>query len=580
MSALTDGEFSLVTQRSTVEVHLPDGRVLSGPRNCEIGYFLRQLPEADDPPIVGAIVNGELRELTYKIKMDALVRPVTMGEPDGMRIYRRSLIFLLDTTCDKIITDAILSVDHSVASGGYFCRVEGRPPLTPEELVELETAMRKIVSDDLPFTRREVPLSQVIEYFRAEGEEDKVRLLSHRKKNYLTLYELAGHRDYHHGYMVPSTGYLKWFQLVQTEDGFTLRFPRRHKPTEFSPMVIFPKLLHTFRQYRSWLSLLGISSVGALNDAIQNESIHEIMLVSEALHEQQVTEIASQIASQKERVRIIMVAGPSASGKTTFSKRLSIQLLAHGVAPFPLGMDNYFIDRDRTPRNQKGEIDFESINALDRERLTLDMQRLIAGDKVRLPFYDFISGKSLSGEEVQLKSDEIIILEGIHGLNPELITDSPSQYTFRIYVSALTQLNLDRHNRVSTTDTRLIRRIVRDAYERGYSALDTINRWESVRRGEKRNIFPYQEYADVMFNSALVYEISVLKPLAEPLLRQVPYGTPAYVEAKRLLAFMDWFLPLESDLIPENSILREFVGKSILHDFSLWGDRGSVENQL
>jgi uridine kinase len=562
MSAHKDCEFSLVTQRSTVEVHLQDGRVLSGPRNCEIGNFLRQLPEADDPPIVGAIVNGELRELTYKIKMDALVKPVTMGEPDGMRIYRRSLIFLLDTACDNIIPNAILSVDHSVASGGYFCRVEGRPPLTPEELVELETAMRRIVGEDLPFTRREVPLSQVIEYFRAEGEEDKVRLLSHRKKNYLTLYELAGHRDYHHGYMVPSTGYLKWFQLVQTEDGFTLRFPRRHKPTEFSPMVIFPKLLHTFRQYRSWLSLLGISSVGALNDAIQNENIHEIMLVSEALHEQRVTEIASQIASQKERVRIIMVAGPSASGKTTFSKRLSIQLLAHGVAPFPLGMDNYFIDRDRTPRNQKGEIDFESINALDRERLTQDMQRLITGDRVRLPHYDFISGKSLQGEEVQLKSDEIIILEGIHGLNPELISDSPSHFTFRIY------------------DTRLIRRIVRDAYERGYSALETINRWESVRRGEKRNIFPYQEYADVMFNSALVYEISVLKPLAEPLLRQVPYGTPAYVEAKRLLAFMDWFLPLESDLIPENSILREFVGKSILHDFSLWGDRGSVENQL
>jgi uridine kinase len=345
-------------------------------------------------------------------------------------------------------------------------------------------------------------------------------------------------------------------------------------------MVVFPKLLYTFRQYRSWLSLLGISSVGALNDAIQNENIHEIMLVSEALHEQRVTEIASLIASQKENVRIIMVAGPSASGKTTFSKRLSIQLLAHGVAPFALGMDNYFIDRDRTPRNQKGEIDFESINALDSERLTQDMQRLIAGEKVRLPFYDFISGKSLSGEEVQLKSDEIIILEGIHGLNPEIISDSPSQYTFRIYVSALTQLNLDRHNRVSTTDTRLIRRIVRDAYERGYSALDTIDRWESVRRGEKRNIFPYQEYADVMFNSALVYEISVLKPLAEPLLRQVPYGTPAYVEAKRLLAFMDWFLPLGSDLIPENSILREFVGKSILHDFSLWADRGSVENQL
>jgi uridine kinase len=370
--------------------------------------------------------------------------------------------------------------------------------------------------------------------------------------------------------MVPSTGYLKWFRLESIEDGFTLRFPRQNSPTELSPFVKYPKLLNTFRQYRNWLSLLGISSVGTLNDDIKNDRVHEVILVSEALHEQRVSDIASQIASLQDRIRVVIVAGPSASGKTTFSKRLSVQLLALGIAPFPFEMDKYFIDRDKTPRNEDGEIDFESITALNRERLSIDIRKLIAGETVQLPCFDFLTGISTPGELVQLKSNEIIILEGIHGLNPDLILDFPSQKTFRIYVSALTQLNLDRHNRISTTDNRLLRRIVRDARERGYAAYETIKRWDSVRNGERINIFPYQEYADVMFNSALAYEMSALKTSAEPLLRQVPFGTPEYIEAKRLLAFLDWFLPLDNELIPDNSILREFIGDSILQDFSLW----------
>jgi uridine kinase len=269
-------------------------------------------------------------------------------------------------------------------------------------------------------------------------------------------------------------------------------------------------------------------------------------------------------------VRIVLISGPSSSGKTTFAKRLSVQLLACGVAPFPLEMDHYFIDRELTPRDENGEYDFESIKALNIERLSRDLRQLIKGERVRMPQYNFITGKSEAGDEIQLASGEIILLEGIHGLNPELIRDIPRQQTFHVYVSALTQLNLDRHNRVSTTDTRLIRRIARDARERGYTAQVTIKRWESVRRGEKRYIFPYQENADVMFNSALAYELSALKPLVEPLLRQVPYGTPEFVEAKRLLAFLEWFLPLESDLIPDNSILKEFIGDSILRNFSIW----------
>lgn len=563
-------EIHFVSPRDTVEIVLPDSKVLSGPRNAPVGKFLKVLQEQDIPPIVGAIVNGELRELTYPIKMDASVRPVTMGEPDGMRIYRRSLTFLLETAFEHLFPGGILTVDHSVASGGYYCQVSGRAPLNQEELDQLQHHMRSLVDADLCFQRGEMPLDEASDYFKKIGAEDKVRLLAHRRKNYLTIYQLRDHKDYHHGYMVPSTGYLKWFGLTPAGDGFTLRFPRRHAPTELLPMPEYPKLLVTFRQYGDWLKRLGISSVGALDDAIQANRTREVILVSEALHEQRVTEIARQIANRSDEIRIVLIAGPSSSGKTTFSKRLSVQLLAHGISPFPLEMDNYFVDRDETPRDENGEFDFESIGALNTERLSEDLRHLISGERVQLPRYNFITGKSEEGDLIRLDSDELIILEGIHGLNPNLIQAVPDQSIFRIYVSALTQLNLDRHNRVSTTDTRLIRRIARDARERGYTATVTIQRWESVRRGEKRYIFPFQENADVFFNSALAYELSALKPVVEPLLRQVPYGTPEHVESKRLLAFLDWFLPIDSELIPDNSIIKEFLGNSILKDFKLW----------
>jgi uridine kinase len=307
-----------------------------------------------------------------------------------------------------------------------------------------------------------------------------------------------------------------------------------------------------------------------LNDAILSGRIREIILVSEALHERHIGEIAEQFVERLEHPRIILIAGPSSSGKTTFSKRLAVQLLAQGVTPYALELDNFFLDREKTPKDENGNYDFESLDALDRERLQADLKRLIAGEEVQLPHFDFKQGLSVPGDFVHLEKDQVIILEGIHGLNPNLLPGLSTDQTFRIYVSCLTQLNLDRYNRISTTDTRLIRRIVRDARERGYPAQVTIQRWESVRRGEKRHIFPYQENADVMFNSALVYEVAALRPLAEPLLRQVQFGTPEYIEAKRLLAFLEWFLPVDSDLIPDNSLEREFIGGSILKEFQLW----------
>jgi len=551
-----------------IEVHLPNGKTLSGPRGTQVGEFLAKAKDDFYAPIVAAIINNQIHELTFPIDIESHCQPVTMDTADGARIYRRSLVFLLEMVFAQLFPKGRLNIDHSVSSGGFYCEVTGRETLSQEELDSLKDHMKKLIREDHPFVRKEIPLQEAVEYFKQRGYEDKIRLLKYRRKAYLTLYSFNGQMDYMHGYMVPSTGFLKWFDFKLTDGGFTIQFPRRHAPTELEPMGDYPKLLKAFRQYGNWLKTLNIDNVGALNDAIETGRADEIVLVSEALHEQNVADLAQQIVQNKSR--IILIAGPSSSGKTTLSRRLAVQLLARGISPYPLELDHYFIDRDKTPLDKDGQPDFETLDALNLERLMQDMEKLLGGGKVQLPRYNFMTGRSEEGDLVQLKEGQPIILEGIHGMNPRLIPDRWTDSAFRVYVSALTQLNLDRHNRVSTTDTRLIRRIVRDARERGYSAQATISRWESVRRGEKRHIFPYQENADVMFNSALVYELAVLKPLAEPLLRQVAYTAPEYIEARRLLAFLEWFLPLDVNLVPANSIVREFLGSSSLKDFKIW----------
>jgi uridine kinase len=399
--------------------------------------------------------------------------------------------------------------------------------------------------------------------------------LARRRKTYLTVYQLRGFRDYFHGYMVPSTGYLSVFALQDYPPGFILRFPRTNPPMELQPFVDYPKLVNVFREYGEWMELMGVRDVGFLNEAIAGERVREVVLVAEALHEQRIARIAEEIAARRRQaaaaaglgVRLVLIAGPSSSGKTTFSKRLSIQLLANGLRPFALEMDQYFVDRPKTPRDENGAYDFESLGAVDVGLFNQHLVRLLAGEEVTLPQYNFRTGLREVGQKVQLRPDHVVLVEGIHGLNPDLVPDVPPDLVYRVYVSALTQLNIDKHNRVPTTDTRLVRRMVRDAAYRGYSAQETVDRWSSVRRGEKRWIFPYQEHADIMFNSALVYELAVLKPLVEPLLLQIKPRTSAYVEAKRLLAMLEWFEPLAPDLVPDNSILREFVGGSILRDF-------------
>jgi uridine kinase len=560
-----------VASGDQIEIHLPDGRTLRGPRGATAGSLLQPIAAEFPAPLVGVVVNGELEELTHPLDREADIRPVTMAEADGARIYRRSLTFLLEAAFSRLFPRALLYIDHSLTSGGYFCNVWGRPALTPGELQELEAEMRRLVAQDLPFVGRETAVEEAIAFFEGRHDLDKARLMRHRRKATITLYRLGDYLDYHHGFMVPTTGYLKWFALAAMNGGFALRYPRQHAATKLAPLTESPKLLAAFRQYGAWLERLGISSVGALDDAIKAGRSREIILVSEALHEQHIAQIARQIADRQSQARLVLISGPSSSGKTTFSRRLAVQLLAQGLSPFALELDNYFIDRAHTPRDAAGQLDYETIDALDLAQLGDHLRRLLAGEEVQLPRYSFKEGRPESGDLVRLRPEQLIILEGIHGLNPRLIPAALTAQSFKIYASALTQLNLDRHNRVSTTDTRLLRRIVRDARDRGYHAADTIGRWESVRRGEKLHVFPYQENADVMFNSALAYELSVLGPLAEPLLRQVEHGAPAFVEARRLLAFVDWFLPIKPEWVPDNSILREFVGGSILQDFKIWG---------
>lgn len=565
-----DSVVHLSRPRETAQITLPDGRTFEGPIGTSLETFLKAAYPAPEVPLIAALVDGHLRELTFPIERDVPVEPIDLSHSDGVRIYRRSLTFLMVAAAHRLYPGTEIYVDHSLPYGGYFCQVRNREPFTEEELARLEQEMQQLVDADLPIIREIVPLDEALRIFEARGESDKVAIFEGRdrkSKAYLRLYGLDGYRDYFHGYMVPSTGYLKYFRVLRWEDGFILQFPRRHQPTRLQEPVQSPQLKRVFSEYGDWLRLLGTENVGGLNQALTRGRSREIILVSEALHEQVIADIARQIAARRSEVRLVLIAGPSSSGKTTFSKRLAVQLLAHGIRPFALELDNYFVNREDTPRDESGQYNFEALEALDLALFNEQLQALLRGEEVQLPHFNFISGRREPGQIVQLDPQQIILVEGIHGLNPRLVYSLANESVFRVYVSALTQLNLDRHNRVPTTDTRLIRRITRDARTRGYSAMETLQRWESVRRGEKQYIFPYQEYADVMFNSALVYELAALKPLAEPLLLQVDPDSRQWVEAKRLLTFLQWFQPIDRDLVPENSILREFIGGLALEEF-------------
>jgi uridine kinase len=555
------------TLRRTVQARFADGQVFEGPVETPLEVFIQAALPEESFSIMAALVNGKLSELTQPITQDADVLPISMTDGNGARIYRRSLSFLLVTAVHELYPDVRIVIDYAVPLGGFFCQVEGREPFTAEEVALIERRMREIVGEDAPISKEQVAVTEAIALFGEKGYSDKVQLLKDRRKDYLKLYALHGIKDYFYGYMVPSTGYLCTFRLRHHSPGFILQYPTPEHPTALPAYQDHPKLTATFREYGQWLKVMKVHSVASLNEAIETERIREVILVAEALHEEHIADIAQQIADREGQVRLVLIAGPSGSGKTTFSRRLSVQLMAHGIRPVPLGLDDYFVDREKTPPDEHGEYDFEALEALDLQLFNKQLLALIAGQEVILSLYNFKTGKRGWGRTLSISDEHVILVEGIHGLNPDLVPNVPSEKIYRIYASALTQLNIDHHNRVSTSDTRLLRRIVRDAANRGYSAQETIKMWGKVRQGEGRNIFPFQENADAVFNSALVYELAVLKPFAEPLLRQVEPGTMEYVEVKRLLAFLDWFLPYGPDLIPDNSILREFIGGSILRDF-------------
>lgn len=516
-----------------------------------------------DHDIVLVLENNKMRELFRKVKDGAAVTFLTTGQIDGYNTYRRSAtLLLLKAIYDVEGMDAVrgMKVEFSAGEGYYVS--SRKMPVNEETLARIENRMKELVSQNLPIEKRSIPVEEAIEHFTRHGMTDKARLFRFRRSSSVNVYLLDGFEDYYYGYMVPSTGYLKYFKLIPYDEGFVLEFPPRKTPETFGPFREQPKVFQTLKNSTKWGEILNVGTVGALNEQISEGNVGNIILAQEAIMEKGLGDIAAEIASRPDK-KLIMIAGPSSSGKTTFSHRLSIQLMAHGLKPHPIAVDNYFVNREDTPRDENGNYNYECLEAIDVELFNRDMNALLKGERVELPRFNFKLGKrEYKGDFLQMQPNDILVIEGIHGLNDRLSYSLPTESKFKIYISALTQLNIDEHNRIPTTDGRLIRRIVRDNRTRGTSAKATIAMWPSVRRGEDENIFPYQEQADAMFNSALLYELAVLKLYAEPVLFQIGPDEPEYQEAKRLLKFLDYFVGIPSEDIPKNSILREFVGGS------------------
>lgn len=517
-----------------------------------------------DSPIVLVLKNGKLTELFKKVTSDCRIEFLTTKTSPGIEAYRRSATLIMlkafyDVVGNKNINK--ISVQYSL-SKGYYCTLNSKVKLNQELLDKVKIRMNEIVADNAQINKRTIGTTSAMDLFARHRMYDKEKLFKYRRASKVNIYSLKGFEDYFYGYMVPNTGYVKYFDLFLYDEGFVLQLPTKENPNvvpEFKPQK---KLFNVLKESEKWSETLKIDTVGALNEQISQGNIKNIILVAEALQEKKIAEIATKIAESKDK-KFIMIAGPSSSGKTSFSHRLSIQLKANGLNPHPIGVDDYFVNRDITPRDENGNYNFEVLEALDVEQFNKDMLELLDGKTVKMPTYNFITGKrEYKGNTLTLGKDDILVIEGIHGLNDKLSYALPKSSKFKIYISALTQLNIDEHNRIPTTDGRLIRRMVRDARTRGISAEETIARWQSVRNGEESYIFPFQEEADVMFNSALIYELSVLKQFAEPLLFGIPSTSPEYVEAKRLLKFLDYFLGVNTEDIPNNSLVREFVGGS------------------
>lgn len=511
-------------------------------------------------------VNGKLTELHKILSGECTLEFLTMADKPGMETYRRSATFLLVKAVHDVLGDD--KNNHVIAQytvgNGLLCKLVGIEP-TEQLLRSIHARMDELVLQNLPIWKTSYSVDEARKIFAEAGMQDKVKLFKFRRASKVNVYSIGDYKDYYYGYMVPSTGYISAYDLYGYEEGIILQLPDRKSPNVVSPRLESPKFTKALRDTSEWAASIGIENVGDLNEAICKESVTDVVLLQEAAMEGRISEIASDIVSKPGR-KFIMIAGPSSSGKTSFSYRLSIQLRAHGLRPHPIGLDNYYKNRSECPKDENGEYDFESIDALDVEGFNSDMLKLLAGETVEIPTFNFKTGlREYKGDFKRLDENDVLVIEGIHGLNEKMSHSLPAESKYKIYISALTSLNVDEHNRIGTTDVRLLRRIVRDNRTRGTSASGTLAMWKSVRRGEEKNIFPYQESADAVFNSAIIYELAVLKVFAEPLLFGIGKEDPNYHEAKRLLKFLDYFLGITSEGLPNNSLIREFVGGSVFN---------------
>lgn len=543
-----------------VTIRYPSGKTLSFPSGIKVAEATAGFG-AMSQPLAAVLVNNELQSLEAHVLTNCTMEPVLIDSAQGAFAYRRSLCFLAAIAARELFPQRDLVVGQAIGYGFYHRFEDG--PITEDEIQALEAKMRDLVTRDIPIALQWWSYEEAMAYFKSNNQEDTLLLLELTNEPRIALNECAGFRDLHITPLVPSTGVLQTFELLHYDEGFLLRYPRKEKPTEIPEFIDDPLLYRITDDTRKRSTILGVSSVGALNRINAPKKIKDYIVIAESLMNKRVAEIADQVAARRDSVRVVLIAGPSSSGKTTTSKKLSIQLRVLGFEPMVIGLDDYFVDRTHTPRDENGELDFECLEALDVDYLNEQLLELFAGKEVELPAFDFRTGERRpSGKRLRMGDRTILIMEGIHGLNDRLTPRIPKEQKFKIYVSALTQINLDEHNRISTTDNRLIRRMVRDNQFRGRSALETIRMWSSVQRGERLHIFPYQNSADTALNSALDYELGVLKIYAEPILRSVKPMDPEYCEAKRLLNFLAFFAPIPAQYVPQDSLVREFIGES------------------
>lgn len=552
---------------SAVKITLPEGIVKEVPAGTTLEEISRLEGAVSNPsPVMAAMVNDKITELSVPMMENANVVFLTLGHMDGYRIFQRSLILLfLRSASDVLGAEARIYVKHSLGNGIY-CEIEGSKEFAQDReqaVTRIKERMWELVEHPEPIQQMLMDLPDAMEKAERMGMNARLRLFTYRRFSVVHMYRFGRYEDYLYGYMLPNSRKLGHFDLRTYQEGVLLLMPTRRYPHEVKPFVPMPKLFKVFQQSREWSRILHTADIGGLNEQISAGKLRELIYTSEALHAKHISNIAQEI-SAREGVKVVLIAGPSSSGKTTFAKKLCIQLRAEGIQPHLISVDNYFKNREETPLDEEGAPNFEALDALDTVQFQKDLQELISGKPVNMPTYNFKTGKrEYRGQMMQFGANDILIVEGIHCLNEKLTESIPKEEKYKIYISALTQLGIDEHNRIPTTDGRLLRRIVRDHQFRGTSAAQTISMWESVRRGEDQNIFPFQEQADVMFNSALPYEMAILKQFAEPLLFRIHHGTPEYAEARRLIKFLDYFQGVSSEEVPQTSILREFIGGSV-----------------